>query len=203
MKFANSKHFDSIVPDYLQYQDPTFDVWKEEVNDLLSQYIKLFDVVKLRAALSTVMQISQRGNNFLQSNGLNNKLAENEPSKCAAVVGVALDLIHLLASVIAPYMPDTAKLIDTQLDIEASPIPDHWTADSIQPGHRIGRAAFLFSPIKVEKEQKWRNMFGSKEAKEAKEAEARLKAAKQAAKALKREHLGAPPPNPSRPRYPT
>ena len=182
VKFVNSKYYNNIVPDFTNYHKFSFESWKEEVNDLLTQYIQKLDAVKLRAALSTVLQISQQGNVFLQSNSLDNKLAETEPSKCAAVIGFAINLIHLLASVIAPYMPDTAKSMNAQLRADPLPILDTWTANSIKPGHEIGKAEYLFRPIKPEKGQEWREMFGSAEAQKAKEEEATKKAAKKAAK---------------------
>ena len=169
VKFVNSKHCNGIVPNYTDYHEPSFEAWKEEINTLLTQYIQNLDAVKLRAAISTVLHVSQRGNIFLQSNTLDNKLAEKEPSKCAAVVGLAVNLIHLLASIIAPYMPDTAKSINTQLRADPLPILDRWEADSIKPGHEIGNAVYLFSPIKPEKGQEWREMFGNDEVKKVEE----------------------------------
>lgn len=38
--------------------------------------------------------------------------------------------------------------------------PDQWTADSIQSGHEIGTAEYLFSPIKPHKEAECRKKFG-------------------------------------------
>ncbi|KAK1764390.1 methionyl-tRNA synthetase [Phialemonium atrogriseum] len=178
LKFVNSRHYNNIVPDWSEYHEPSFDTWKEEVNNLLTQYIQELDAVKLRSAVSTVLHISQQGNSFLQSNKLDNSLAENEPSKCAAVVGLAINLIHLLASVVAPYMPETARSINTQLRIDPLPILDHWNADSINPGHEIGKAEHLFSRIKPAKAQEWRNMFGREEAMKVKEEGAARKASK-------------------------
>ncbi|KAF2686664.1 hypothetical protein K458DRAFT_476467 [Lentithecium fluviatile CBS 122367] len=66
----------------------------------------------------------QLGKLFLQSNKLDNSLAMNEPSKRGTVVGLAINLIHLLASVVAPYMPETANAINRQLRIDLLPIPD-------------------------------------------------------------------------------
>jgi len=181
VKFVNSKHFNNIVPDYTNYHEDSFETWKAEVNGLLTQYIQKLDAVKLRSALSTVLQISQKGNIFLQSNSLDNKLAEKEPCKCAAVIGLAINLIHLLASIIAPYTPDTADSMNTQLRVDPLPILDHWDADSIKPGHEIGGAKYLFSPIKPEKGQQWREIFGSKEVEKVKDEEAIRKATKKAA----------------------
>jgi methionyl-tRNA synthetase len=109
-------------------------------------------------------------------------LAENEAAKCAAVIGLAINLVHLLGSVIAPYMPATAKSIHNQLRIEPCLIPNHWDADSIKAGHEIGKAEHLFSRIKPEKAQEWRSLFGSEEAKKVKEEEAAKKAEKKAKK---------------------
>ncbi|KAI1819959.1 methionyl-tRNA synthetase [Xylaria intraflava] len=175
LKFINSRHYNNIVPSWREYHEPSFDKWKGEVNDLLAQYVRDMDAVKLRAGVSTVLLISQQGNTFLQLNQLNNVLHENEPAKCAAVIGIAINLVHLLACVIAPFMPDTAKSINTQLRADPLPIIDHWNADSIQPGHVIGHAEDLFSCIPPEKGQEWRKRFGSEGAKKPKE-EATMKA---------------------------
>ncbi len=185
LKFVNSGHYDSIVPDGSAYHELAFEAFHEEVNALLAQYIRELDAVKLRSALSTVLQISQRGNSFLQSNKLDNSLRLNEPAKCAAVVGLAVNLVHLLASLLRPYMPETARSIDTQLRAEPLPIPDRWAADSIRPKHEIGQAAHLFRHISPEKAQEWREMFGSKEAEKLKEEEAVRKAKKKKSTAQK------------------
>jgi methionyl-tRNA synthetase len=172
LKFINSRHYNNMVPGWTEYTAPSFDAWKEEVNKLLAQYIQDLDAVKLRPALSTVLLMSQSGNAFLQTNKLDDTLAENEAAKCAAVIGLAINLVHLLGSVIAPYMPATAKSIHNQLRIEPCLIPNHWDADSIKPGHEIGKAEHLFSRIKPEKAQEWRSLFGSEEAKKAKKKKA-------------------------------
>ena len=139
LKFVNSRFYNSIVPNWTEYHDPSFEAWKKEINRFLTQYILELDAVKLRAGLSTVIHISQHGNSFLQSNKLDGTLHENEPAKCAALIGLALQLIHLLASLIAPYMPETANSVNTQLRVDPLPILDHWTADSIKCGHEIGQ----------------------------------------------------------------
>lgn len=131
------------------------------MSSLPSNYIQKLDAVKIRGALSPVLSISQQGNIFLQSNGLNNSIAEKEPHKCAAVIGLAINLIHLLSSIIAPFMPDTAESIKTRLRVKPILIPDHWNADSVKPGHEIGQAEYLFSMIKPEKGAEWRRAFGA------------------------------------------
>jgi methionyl-tRNA synthetase len=144
--------FDGAMPSRADYYDTTFDAWLAVVNKLLERFIRELDAVKLRAGIATVLLISQQGNQFLQWNGLSNKLAESELSKCASVVNSALHLVHLLAAVLTFYMPATAKSMNTQLNVEPMPIPDVWTADSLKPGHKLGTPELLFSWIPLEKE---------------------------------------------------
>lgn len=186
MKFLNSRHFERIVPDYTEYHEASFDVLKDEVNVLVSQYIQELDAVKLRAGSATIMQISSKGNAFLQSNGLDNKLAESNRPKCAAVIGLAVNLIHLLAALMSPYIPDSAQSINAMLHADQLLIPEHWTPDSIKPGHKVGEARLLFASIKSEKAEEWRRLFGDEEARKLKEEESLKKNKKKAfAKAQK------------------
>ncbi len=168
-KFVNSRHYGGIIPDWATFYEDSFQSFKEDVNKLLAQYIEDLDSVRIRSALSTVLQISQQGNAFLQAHKLNNALAEQEPSKCAAVVGIAVHLVHLLASLAEPFLPDTAASINAQLLLDPLSIPDRWTADYIKSGHQIGKSEYLFRRIASEKADEWRKMFGSSEAAEVKD----------------------------------
>ncbi len=64
LKFVNSGHYDNIVPDWSAYHESAFEVFKEEVNVLLAQYIRDLD---------------------------------------------AVNLVHLLAALLGPYLPQTAS----------------------------------------------------------------------------------------------
>ena len=188
IKLVNSKIYNSTIPDYTaMHSDPLFDEVKAEVNQLLKQYLEKMEAVNLRDGLTAAMHIAAAGNNFLQSNRFDNKLAANEPEKAAAVAGIAINLIYLCASIFEPYLPATSKAILEQLQVPFLFIPDHWTADNIQPGHRIGKAKYLFSQIDAKKEDEWREMFGGTQAERAKrDEEAAKKAAKKAAAAAKK-----------------
>ncbi|KIW01282.1 methionine-tRNA ligase [Verruconis gallopava] len=182
IKFVAAKHYNSVVPAAANHEELSFKEFKDEVNALLAQYVKELDAVKLRAGLATALQISQLGNGFLQSNNLSNRLVEEEPEKCNTVVNLAINLIHLLASVFEPYMPDTAASINRQLNTSPQSIPDQWKVDSIQGGHKIGTPEYLFQRIAPAKAEEWRKMFGNQKEEKAKEGEMSKKAAKKAAK---------------------
>ena len=188
VKLVNSKIYNSIIPDYTSlYSYPLFDEFKAEINQLLKQYLEKMEAVSLREGLTAAMHIAAAGNNFLQSNRFDNKLATNEPEKAAAVAGIAVNLIHLCASIFEPYLPATSRSILEQLQVPFLIIPDQWTADHIKPGHEIGKAKYLFSLIDPKKEDEWREMFGGTQAERAKrDEEAAKKMAKKADAAAKK-----------------
>ena len=70
-----------------------------------------------------------------------------------------------------------------QLSVEPVPfIPDTWDPDTIKPGHKVGQASYLFTQIKVEKAEQWREAYGGEEARRLKALEAERKAAQKEAK---------------------
>lgn len=185
---------DAVVPDYTKYTDEYLQKHEEAVNELLATYTAHMENVKLKAGLSTALHVSALGNKLLQDNKLDNRLFSEEPDRCAAVVGMALSHIHLLGSLIEPFLPATARGgvtdkgepiagIFQQLNVDTVPhIPEKWTSGSIKPGHQIGKAGYLFTQIKAEKEQEWREAYGGEEVKKAKLLEAEKRAAKKAQK---------------------
>ncbi|KAL8993549.1 MAG: hypothetical protein Q9188_007301 [Gyalolechia gomerana] len=190
IKLVNSKIYNSVIPDYSAREAaPLFDKAKAEINALLKQYLANMESVNLRAGIQTAMHIAQAGNNLLQSNGFDNKLAANEPEKAAAVTGIAINIIYLCASIFEPYLPATSKSILEQLQAPFLVIPDHWTADDIKPNHQIGKAKYLFSLIDPKMEEEWRTLFGGTQAERLKQEEeaAKATAKKAAAKARKAE----------------
>lgn len=131
----------------------------------------------------------------IQSNKLDNKLAANEPEKAAAVVGLAINIIYLCASVFEPYLPATSESILAQLDAPFLYIPDRWMANDLRPGHHIGKAMYLFAQIDPKKEDEWRDMYGGTQAERLKKDEetAKKAAAKAAVKAKKAERKAKKP----------
>ncbi|KKK20720.1 hypothetical protein AOCH_006931 [Aspergillus ochraceoroseus] len=157
--------YDSTIPDFTVPE--SFQPNLDEITGLLRQYIEEMESVHLRAGISTAMKLAEAGNGLIQANRLDNSLIANDPERAAAVVGTVLNLIYLLASVFAPYLPATSKPQDRQ-----SGLP--------------------FSRIDPKKADLWRDMFGGSQADRQKKEEeaakaAAKKAAKDAAKAKKKE----------------
>jgi methionyl-tRNA synthetase len=108
------------------------------------------------------MEISRLGNGYLQDSKLDNSLFQNDIEKCSTVIGVAVNLIYLLSALFFPYMPSTTESICKQLNAPLRKISDTWTID-ILPGHKLGKAEYLFKRIDEKKEQEYLNKYGGAE----------------------------------------
>ncbi|KAJ3176889.1 putative methionine--tRNA ligase, cytoplasmic protein rar1 [Geranomyces variabilis] len=161
VKFINA-NYGGVIPEYEVDGAPEAALVKD-VNALLGQYVEALEGVKLRQGLKLAMDISARGNLYMQDNRIDNKLFANERKRCDAVVAAAANLVYLLGSLIYPYMPTTAEAIFRQLNLPQRRITDTWTASDIRPGHVIGKAEYLFTIIKPEKADEWRAKYGGKQ----------------------------------------
>lgn len=168
VKFIQAK-FDSVLPDsqdptgpypIVDPQDPDLldPTFAPEVNQLLSEYIEAMEAVKLRLGLQIVMQISNRGNQYLQRAGLGNALLAR-PKACAQVLSRAINLIYTLSALVHPFMPGTSKEILEQINAPARTVPLVLSND-ILTGHRLGAPAYLFTKIDEKKADEWRVRFG-------------------------------------------
>ncbi|KAG7290746.1 hypothetical protein NEMBOFW57_000749 [Staphylotrichum longicolle] len=190
IKFCQAK-MDGVVPEHDLSKFPALQQHKEDVDKHLQEYITSLKTLKLRAGSS----ISAIGNKLLQDNKLSNQLIAEEPDRCRAVIGIALNHIHLLANILSPYMPEKSQSILRQLGVkgpngeEEVPvhIPDTWEADALKPGHAIGTPELLFANIPAAKIEEWRDAFGGEELRKQKEAEAEKAAAKKAAREKEKE----------------
>ncbi|RGB23838.1 methionyl-tRNA synthetase [Rhizophagus diaphanus] len=157
IKFSASK-YNSIVPEF-SYDRIEEKEFIENVDSLLKNYIETLENVKLRAGLEIAMEISRLGNGYLQESKLDNSLFQNNIEKCSTVIGIAINLIYLLSALFFPYMPSTTESICRQLNAPLRDIPDTWTID-ILPGHKLGKAEYLFKKIDDKKEEEYLNRYG-------------------------------------------
>ena len=146
-----------------------------DVNKLIHTYNTFMDAVRIREAVQVVMQLSARGNLYLQSAGLSNRLLVERPERCAQVVSRALNLVWLLSAMVGPFMPSTERNICQQLNVPLRSIPDGVTQGEIGAegagfsidlleGHVIGTPDYLFTLIDDKEGKKageWRSKFGS------------------------------------------
>ncbi|THV07379.1 methionyl-tRNA synthetase [Dendrothele bispora CBS 962.96] len=170
LKFISSQ-YNGVLPESgdqpgpLSPNDPHDADFISEVNALLKDYIDAMEAVKLRLGLQTIMLISNRGNQYLQSSGLGKALMTEDPTRCAQVLSRALNLIWVLSSLVYPYMPATSEAILQQLNAPARAVPEVLSTD-ILAGHTIGKPEHLFKRIDDNIAEKYRQRFGGVETKE-------------------------------------
>lgn len=178
IKFVNAK-LEGTIPSFsASYTDETFDFpeFIAEVNKLLKEYVADMEAVRIRAGLKKFMEISALGNNLLAGR-LDNANLTNAPERTSTIIGLALNLAYLLASLSSPFMPSTATSITTQLRAPLLSIPDVWNAEALKPGHKLGKAEYLFTKIDEKKEAEWRSKYGGTQASRAAEEAAKEKKA--------------------------
>lgn len=210
IKFVNAK-LDGTIPEFsASYTDESFDFpgWIASINTLLGEYNAEMEAVHLRAGVKKLMEISSQGNQLLQYRLDNANLAAS-PERTKTVIGLALNLSSLLASIAAPYMPATSAAIVRQLNSDLKFIPDTFDAEALKPGHKLGKAEYLFTRIDEKKITEWKEAYGGtqasrkaeEEAKEAlkkkKQEEKDRKKAKKAAKKAEEGGGSAPAPVPT------
>ena len=164
VKFIASK-YQSVVPESdeqpgpISVNDEADGPFISEINTLLALYIDAMESVKLRLGLQIIMQISARGNLYLQQSSLGNALLTNDPQRCAVVVSRALNLIYVLSSLVHPFMPSTSASILEQLNAPARTVPVVLGTD-ILAGHTIGKPDYLFKKIEEKAADVWRIQYG-------------------------------------------
>ncbi|CAN6631993.1 methionine--tRNA ligase, cytoplasmic [Trichomonascus vanleenenianus] len=159
VKFANAK-FNGVLPKYsVDAIGESYTAFEADVNKLLAEYNESMEAVHLRRGLELAMHISARGNLFLQDNKLDNNLLNNFPEKCAAVIGVGLNLVYLLSALVTPFMPETTQGIIEQLNVPERSIPDKFDL-AIKGDHCIGKAKYLFKRIEESKIDEWKAKYG-------------------------------------------
>lgn len=182
IKFTIAK-YDSVIPDYNPEVLSNYAAFVDDVNKILAHYNKCMEGLELREGVEAAMRLSARGNQFLQDNKLDNSLLENEPEKCAATIGVALNLIYILSAVFWPFMPESSEKILEQLLLPARLIPDEFDI-TVPAGHKLGPAQYLFTRIDKAKIAQWQEKFGGdKEEEEEKPKKKKKKSKKKKKKA--------------------
>ncbi|KAI0451867.1 methionyl-tRNA synthetase-like protein [Xylaria acuta] len=173
--------------------DEVLEEHKKDINNELQLYLSHMEGLSLRGGAEDIIAISNLGNAFWHHNIVKNQKRPEEERK--AIIDLVLNLIHLLANLLCPYMPNTASSILTQLGVpkekQTFSIPDIWTGDTLKPGHKLGTPTPLFSRIPARRVEEWKEAFGGDELRKKKAEQAAKVAAKKAAKQKKKEGQNA------------
>ncbi|EDO16041.1 hypothetical protein Kpol_1067p13 [Vanderwaltozyma polyspora DSM 70294] len=163
IKFVNAK-YNGVVPAYDPKKLENYGGLCSDIEKILNNYISEMEQAHERRGLELAMSLSARGNQFLQENKLDNTLFSQNPDKSDAVVGVALNMVYTVASIIYPYMPETSEAIYRMLNVPQLRIDDKFNL-AIQGGHNINKAEYLFQRIDEKQIDSWRKKYGGQQEK--------------------------------------
>lgn len=161
IKFVNAK-YNGVVPEYVPTVIPKYDLLIDDINTILTNYISSMELGHERRGLELAMSLSARGNQFLQENKLDNTLFSQQPERADAVVGVGLNVIYTVASLVYPFMPEIAEKIYKMLNAPQLRIDDRFHL-LILGGHNINRAEYLFSRIDEKRAAELRAKYGGEQ----------------------------------------
>lgn len=137
------------------------------VNREIRAYVEDMAKVKLRDNLKRILNISRMGNQYLQENQPWNLIKGSEADKvrAATVTTVAANLSCLLSILLSPFMPNTSKMIQQQLNAPAhvNILPDEsGFACMILPGHQISTPTPLFRKLEEGEIESFRKKFAGR-----------------------------------------
>ncbi|KAJ3213744.1 hypothetical protein HK099_007212 [Clydaea vesicula] len=162
VKFVNAK-YDSVIPKK-GLQNDTDKKFLEDINVSAREYVHSLEAVKLRQGLKCVMDISTKGNTYLQDNKLDNNLFENHRGLCNTVVVNAVNLAYLISALIYPYLPNTAEGILRQLNLPNRKLENfleiEYKGDDVLEGHRVNKAEYLFKRMEEKLEETFKAKYG-------------------------------------------
>jgi methionyl-tRNA synthetase len=136
MSFLN-QFYDSKIPK-LTKKEINIDKEVKKITELLER-------VELKKALKEIMTLSKKGNQYFQKNKPWEEVKKNK-QKAHNTLANLVNLVKDLSILIYPYMPNTSKHIQEQLNIKDL----DWNKlgkDTIKQGHKIGKAQPLFKKL--------------------------------------------------------
>ncbi|CAI2351710.1 unnamed protein product [Caenorhabditis sp. 36 PRJEB53466] len=180
---ANS--FDGVIPK-MELTEADAEVLADIHEECLA-WDKQFDGVHLKDAVKTILNVSRRGNQYMQAQTPWVLMKGDEATKKRAgtIIGVAANIAYHLSILLYPVMPTISATIREQCGLPKLPLFTPFPIRYLKAGHKIGKPAPLFQKLDSAQIAEFKAKFGgSQDAQNAapKAAEKPKQQKKQAAK---------------------
>lgn len=143
------KNFNSVIPAMTLTKDDY--ILLALVNREIKGYIHSLEKAKLRDGIRHILSVSRHGNQYMQSTQpwVLLKGSDEDKVRAATVIGLSCNLACLLATLLFPYMPATARILYEQLNAKSGRLSnDNPAATLLLPaGHKIAKPVPLFTKI--------------------------------------------------------
>ena len=144
LRFINN-NFESQIPTpgKLDAGDERF---RKSIVDAPASIASSLDQFQLKSALSSIIELARNGNQYLSDREPWHTIKSNM-ERTGTTLFLASQLVRTLGILISPYLPQTAKRISEQLNLDTDwKWSDAGTLD-LQPTHQINQAEPLFHKI--------------------------------------------------------
>ncbi len=144
-----NKYYEGVVPESDQKEAQVI----TDVKEVMAQYENDILDFSFRSAVLKVMEISSLGNTYLQDvSPWSIYKTEPDSQEVKNCLYNCLQIVGILASVVEPFLPFSAKKINNILQREEMPLADVIAKISAQEavlptGHKIGEPQLLFAKI--------------------------------------------------------
>lgn len=158
ISFIN-QYYEGKIPDYSD-RDADTAFWAE-VQNSFDRITRELEAVQLKDALHSIMRLSSVANAFFQKHEPW-RMRREDPSAAAATIATLANFLVDLATIIEPFLPETAAAICHQLNTPLRP----WTLlakERFVPGHKIAANKILFSKLEDKHVQEFQERFAGKQ----------------------------------------
>ena len=145
------KYFDGVIPAPAE-AEPVDDELKAVALGLPAAVEKRMSDLHVADAIDEVFTLLRRSNKYIDET-MPWALAKDEGKKArlGTVLYNLLESIRFAATMLKPYLPDTADKIFAQLNVENKGVESLSSFDGMQAGSKVGEASILFERIDIPK----------------------------------------------------
>jgi methionyl-tRNA synthetase len=146
-----NNQFDATVPKPGNLDEKDEGI-KAEIGEAPAKIALLLDNFQLRSALAATIELARKGNQYLSEREPWH-LLKTDRAETATTLYFATQLVGSLGILISPFLPETAKGIDQQLNLDTTVSRNWWEAGKLrlEAGHKIGKPTPLFHKVSITK----------------------------------------------------
>uniref|UniRef100_A0A7E4ZX46 Methionine--tRNA ligase, cytoplasmic n=1 Tax=Panagrellus redivivus TaxID=6233 RepID=A0A7E4ZX46_PANRE len=134
-----------------------------EIDEELGHYSKFLEDVKLRDALTKILSVSRKGNQYMQANKpwVLVKGTPEEKKRAGTIIAMSANISVLLSALLYPYMPAVSKQIRDSVNIpHPLLLPEH-PVQFLKAGHKINQPTPLFTRLEADQIAEFKRRFGA------------------------------------------
>uniref|UniRef100_U5EXD0 Methionine--tRNA ligase, cytoplasmic n=1 Tax=Corethrella appendiculata TaxID=1370023 RepID=U5EXD0_9DIPT len=147
------KYFDSTIPSLNLIEEDY--VLLALVNREYKNYINSMEKSRFRDGIRHLLSISRYGNQYMQQEEpwVLVKGSDEQKDRAGTIIGLSCNLAAILAGLIFPFMPSTARILYGQLNVKSVSISAEKSQLTVllPTGHKIGKPVPLFTKIEITK----------------------------------------------------